>query len=80
MKINQIIVCVEETFRGVGATLSDIEYRIVYLHYWEQLPMREIGELVKLSESRVSRIHVRLLERIKQHGSLYRGIVDLFVA
>jgi RNA polymerase sigma factor for flagellar operon FliA len=71
---------VMEALRSVAAILSDIEYRIVYLYYWERLPMREIGELVQLSESRVSKIHARLLERIQQHGPLYRQIVDLFVA
>ena len=45
--------------------LSEQEYRIVYLKYWEELPMREIGELTGLSESRVCKIHARLIERLK---------------
>ena len=45
--------------------LTEQEYRIVYLKYWEELPMREIGQLTGLSESRVCKIHARLLERLK---------------
>jgi RNA polymerase sigma factor for flagellar operon FliA len=45
--------------------LSEQEYRIVYLKYWEELPMREIGQLTGLSESRVCKVHARLLERLR---------------
>ena len=55
----------EELLRLVAQRLSEQEYRIVYLKYWEELPMREIGQLTKLSESRVCKIHSRLLERLK---------------
>ncbi len=55
----------DELLRLVAQKLTDVEYRIVYLKYWEELPMREIGELTKLSESRVCKIHARLLERLK---------------
>ena len=37
----------------------------MYLKYWEELSMREIGELMGLSESRVCRVHTALLERLK---------------
>lgn len=45
--------------------MTEQEYRIVYLKYWEELPMREIGLLIGLSESRVCKIHNSLLERLK---------------
>jgi RNA polymerase sigma factor FliA len=55
----------DELLRLVAQRLTEQEYRIVYLKYWEELPMREIGELEGLSESRVCKIHQRLLERLK---------------
>lgn len=55
----------EEILRLVAQRLTEQEYRIVYLKYWEELPMREIGELTGLSESRVCKIHARLLERLR---------------
>ena len=50
----------------VAQKLTDQEYRIVYLKYWEDLTMREIGELTHLSESRVCKIHTRLLLRLRE--------------
>lgn len=55
----------EELLRLVAQRLTDQEYRIVYLKYWEELPMREIGQLTGLSESRVCKIHARLIERLR---------------
>lgn len=55
----------EEILRLVAQKLSEQEYRILYLKYWEDLPMREIGELLGLSESRICKIHGRLLARLK---------------
>lgn len=54
-----------EILRLVASKLSDQEYRIIYLKYWEGLPMREIGQLTDLSESRVCKIHARLIDRLK---------------
>jgi RNA polymerase sigma factor for flagellar operon FliA len=54
-----------ELLRLLAQRMSEQEYRIVYLRYWEELSMREIGELTGLSESRVCKIHTRLLERLK---------------
>ncbi|MEM7310208.1 MAG: sigma-70 family RNA polymerase sigma factor [Planctomycetota bacterium] len=55
----------DELLRLVAQRLTQQEYRIVYLKYWEELPMREIGDVMDLSESRVCKIHARLLERLR---------------
>ncbi len=55
----------DELLRLVAQKLTAQEYRIVYLKYWEELPMREIGQLTNLSESRVCKIHSRLIDRLK---------------
>ena len=54
-----------ELLRLMAQRMTEQEYRIVYLKYWEELPMREIGQLTNLSESRVCKIHSRLMERLK---------------
>ncbi|MEO2145384.1 MAG: sigma-70 family RNA polymerase sigma factor [bacterium] len=56
----------EELLSLVAQKLNKQEYRIVYLKYWEELPMREIGQLTGLSESRVCKIHSRLIERLRE--------------
>ncbi len=55
----------EELLRLVANRLSAQEYQILYLKYWEELPMREIGDLTGLSESRVCKVHARLIERLR---------------
>ena len=56
----------EDLLALVAQKLSPQEARIVYLKYWEDLSLREIGELEGLSESRVCKIHMKLLERLQE--------------
>ena len=54
-----------ELLRLMSQKMTELESRIVYLRYWEELSMREIGQLNSLSESRVYKIHAKLIERLK---------------
>jgi RNA polymerase sigma factor for flagellar operon FliA len=56
----------EELLTLVRQRLTEQEYRILFLRYWEGMAMREIGEVTGLSESRVCKIHARLLERLHE--------------
>ena len=52
--------------------LSRAERLIVVLYYYEEMTMKEIGETLDLSESRVSQMHSSILARLKaqmQHRS-----------
>ncbi len=64
----------DELLSLVTQRLTEQEYRILYMRYWEGMAMREIGELAGLSESRVCKIHARLLERL--HDRLRVGHED----
>lgn len=55
----------DDLLRLVTQKLSVQEYRIVYLKYWEELSLREIGDLMSLSESRVCKIHQQLIDRLR---------------
>ena len=63
----------EELVQLVAQRLSEVEYRLVYLKYWEDLPMREIGQVLGLSESRVCKIHAKLLDRLKDRFRVHLG-------
>jgi RNA polymerase sigma factor FliA len=56
----------EELVSLVTQRLSEQEYRILYLRYWEGMAIREIAGLTQLSESRVRKIHARLIERLQE--------------
>jgi RNA polymerase sigma factor FliA len=64
----------DEILRLVAQRLTVQEYRVVYLKYWEDFSMREIGEVMDLSESRVCKIHMRLIERLKDR---FRAHVEI---
>lgn len=43
------------------------EKLIMVLYYFEEMTMREIGETLGISESRVCQIHTSIIERLKSH-------------
>ncbi len=47
--------------------LSRVERTVVALYYTDSLTMREIGEVLSISESRVCQIHTKLLGKLRQH-------------
>jgi RNA polymerase sigma factor for flagellar operon FliA len=49
--------------------LSRAERLIIGLYYFENMTMKEIGQTLALSESRVSQMHSAILERLKNHLS-----------
>jgi RNA polymerase sigma factor for flagellar operon FliA len=61
----------DELLQLVAHRLTELEARVVYLRYWENLPLREIGQLLHLSESRISKVHARLISRLQErlHGA-----------
>jgi len=46
--------------------LSERERLVVVLYYYEELTFREIAEILKLSESRVSQLHAEALNKIRE--------------
>ena len=46
-------------------TLESRERQILHLLYNEGLPLKDIGKHLSISESRVSQIHRRILERLR---------------
>jgi RNA polymerase sigma factor for flagellar operon FliA len=45
--------------------LSEQERLVVSLYYYEELTLKEIGEIMLISESRVSQIHTRAVSRLR---------------
>lgn len=47
--------------------LPEKERLVLTLYYYEELTMKEIGELLKVTESRVCQIHTKAIMRLKAH-------------
>ncbi|PIT92118.1 MAG: hypothetical protein COU08_04680 [Candidatus Harrisonbacteria bacterium CG10_big_fil_rev_8_21_14_0_10_42_17] len=54
-----------EFFRKVYNALSRIEKLIIILYYYDELTFKEIGNILKLSESRISQIHAQIIKKIR---------------
>ncbi|MCD6162462.1 MAG: FliA/WhiG family RNA polymerase sigma factor [candidate division Zixibacteria bacterium] len=48
------------------SSLSEQERLVVALYYYEELTLKEIGEVMLISESRVSQIHTKSVLRLRQ--------------
>ena len=55
----------KEVTEFITRGLSRKERLIILLYYYEELTMREIGEALDLSESRVCQLHSRIILRLK---------------
>jgi RNA polymerase sigma factor for flagellar operon FliA len=56
--------------------LPDKEKKIIILYHYEDLTLREIGQVLDITESRVSQLHTKAMLRIRAHlTSVRRGII-----
>ena len=55
--------------------LPEKERLVISLYYYDELTMKEIGEVLEITESRVSQIHTKAVLRLR--GKLRNFIQDL---
>ena len=55
--------------------LTDKEKKVILLYYYEELTLKEISEVLVVSESRVSQLHTRALQKMREKLGDYLGIV-----
>jgi len=58
-----------EAIADAIARLPEREKLVVTLYYYEELTLREIGEVLGVTESRVSQLHTKAILRLKAHLS-----------
>ncbi|TEY04056.1 RNA polymerase sigma factor FliA [Campylobacter sp. US33a] len=59
----------EELIEKINAVLENLKERdqlIIQLYYYEELNLKEISEILDISESRISQIHKKLLKKIRE--------------
>ena len=56
-----------ESIVGAIQSLPEKERLVLTLYYYEELTMKEIGDLLKVTESRVCQIHTKAIIRLKAH-------------
>jgi len=55
-----------EVIKNVLSSYKEREQIIIQLYYFEELTLREISEVLDITESRISQIHKSVLQRIKE--------------
>ncbi|MCR5156651.1 MAG: FliA/WhiG family RNA polymerase sigma factor [Butyrivibrio sp.] len=55
--------------------LTDKEKKVILLYYYEELTLKEISEVLEVSESRVSQLHTRALQKMREKLGKYLGIL-----
>lgn len=55
--------------------LTEKEQKVILLYYYEELTLKEISNVLEVSESRVSQLHTKALNKMKQKLGGYMDIV-----
>ena len=68
----------EELSKVLGEALqllTDKECKVIQLYYYEELTLKEIANILEVSESRVSQLHTRALQKMRTKMGNYMGIL-----
>lgn len=68
---------VKELLSNAIDELPEREKLVVVLYYYENLTLREIGEILNVSESRVCQIHTKVILRLRGHLTKKTGEITL---
>ena len=68
---------VKELLAGSINELPEKEKLVIVLYYYENLTLREIGEILDVSESRVCQIHTKVIMRLRSHLMRKAGEITL---
>lgn len=55
--------------------LTEKEKKVVLLYYYEELTLKEISRMLEVSESRISQLHTKALQKMKTKMGAYIGIL-----
>jgi RNA polymerase sigma factor for flagellar operon FliA len=75
----EIIVEKEEIKKVIAEAINDLpekEKKVLVLYYYEDLTLKEIGEVLEVTESRVSQLHTKAILRLRSKlTNLKKGIM-----
>ena len=56
--------------------LTEKERKVIELYYYEDLTLKEISYVLDVSESRISQLHTKALQKMKKKMGSYMGILS----
>ena len=69
----------EELAKVLGEALqllTEKEQKVITLYYYEELTLKEISNILEVSESRISQLHTRALKKMRVKMGNYMGILS----
>lgn len=57
--------------------LTEKEKKVILLYYYEDLTLKEISSVLEVSESRISQLHTRALQKMKVKMGNYMGLLSM---
>ncbi len=64
----------KSTLKDIIMKLPEREKQVIFLYYYEELTLKEIGEVLNVTESRVSQIHTQCVLRLRSRLAKEREI------
>jgi RNA polymerase sigma factor for flagellar operon FliA len=71
----------EELKKVLSETIEELtekEKKVILLYYYEELTLKEISYILEVSESRISQLHTKALQKMKQRLGEYGDILSIF--
>ena len=62
-----------EVIKKILSTLKEREQQVIQLYYFEELTLKEISEILNITESRISQIHKSVIKKIKESIGVENG-------
>ena len=67
----------KKTLADALELLTEKERKVILLYYYEELTLKEISNILEVSESRVSQLHMKGLAKMKTKLGKYMGILKM---
>ncbi len=65
----------KEVLKDTLETLTEKERRVIELYYYEELTLKEISRILGVSESRISQLHTKALQKMRKKMGSYMDIL-----
>ncbi|MCI5934339.1 MAG: FliA/WhiG family RNA polymerase sigma factor [Lachnospiraceae bacterium] len=65
----------KEMLQKAMELLTEKESKVILLYYYEELTLKEISRILEVSESRVSQLHTKALQKMQKTMGNYMGIL-----
>lgn len=65
----------KETLTASLELLTEKERRVIELYYYEEMTLKEISEILGVSESRISQLHTKALTKLRKKMGAYMNIL-----